>query len=146
VNLELKMSLKKIDTITLYTYEDENVDQGYHLRTFLANNNIEFQHLHYNTDANKKDILSPLNTWIDPNDEEVDLTDFPFIIFRKVIEEETVVIKTTESGKPVYTEDSEGRKIFEYETSFKDIELFKTIRSREQLEQSNIVELYNLDK
>jgi hypothetical protein len=140
------MSLKKIDTITLYTYEDENVDQGYHLRTFLANNNIEFQHLHYNRDANKKDILSPLNSWIDPNDEEVDLNDFPFIIFRKVIEEETVVIKTTESGKPVYTEDGEGRKIFEYETSFNDIELFTTIRSREQLEQSNIVELYNLDK
>ena len=65
------MSLKKIDTITLYTYEDENVDQGYHLRTFLANNNIEFQHLHYNTDANKKDILAPLNTWIDPNDDEI---------------------------------------------------------------------------
>lgn len=140
------MSLKKIDTITLYTYEDENVDQGYHLRTFLANNNVEFQHLHYNEEANKKDILDPLNTWIDPNDEENDLKEFPFIIFRRVSEQEEIVIKTTESGKPIYSEDDDGRKIFEYETSFKDIEDFVTIRSRKDLEKSNIVELYNLDK
>ena len=140
------MSLKKIDTITLYTYEDENVDQGYHLRTFLANNNIEFQHLHYNEEANKKDILDPLNTWIDPNDEESDLKEFPFIVFRRVSEQEEIVIKTTESGKPIYSEDDDGRKLFEYETSFKDIEDFVTIRSRKDLEKSNIVELYNLDK
>lgn len=146
MNLELKMSLKKIDTITLYTYEDENVDQGYHLRTFLANNNIEFQHLHYNTDANKKDILAPLNTWIDPNDDEPDLEEFPFIIFRKVTEKEDIVIKTTETGKPIYETDEDGRKLFEYETSFTDIEQFFTIRSRDELEQSNLVELYNLDK
>lgn len=140
------MSLKKIDTITLYTYEDENVDQGYHLRTFLANNNIEFSHLHYNGDADKKDILAPLNTWIDPNDQESDLKEFPFIIFRCVSEQEDVIIKTTESGKPIYSEDDDGRKIFEYETSFKDTEEFVTIRSRKDLEKSNIVELYNLDK
>lgn len=146
MNLELKMSLKKIDTITLYTYEDENVDQGYHLRTFLANNNIEFSHLHYNGDADKKDILAPLNTWIDPNDQENDLKTFPFIIFRCVSEQEEVIIKTTESGKPIYSEDDDGRKLFEYETSFKDTEKFVTIRSRKDLEKSNIVELYNLDK
>lgn len=140
------MSLKKIDTITLYTYEDENVDQGYHLRTFLANNNIEFQHLHYNLDANKEDILAPLNTWIDPNDDEADLKEFPFIIFRKVTEKEDIVIKTTETGKPIYETDEDGRKLFEYETSFTDIEEFFTIRSRDELEESNLVELYNLDK
>lgn len=140
------MSLKKIDTITLYTYEDENVDQGYHLRTFLANNNIEFQHLHYNLDANKEDILAPLNTWIDPNDDEPDLKEFPFIIFRKVTEKEDIVIKTTETGKPIYETDEDGRKLFEYETSFTDIEEFFTIRSRDELEESNLVELYNLDK
>ena len=146
MNLELKMSLKTIDTITLYTYEDENVDQGYHLRTFLANNNIEFQHLHYNLDANKEDILAPLNTWIDPNDDEPDLKEFPFIIFRKVTEKEDIVIKTTETGKPIYETDEDGRKLFEYETSFTDIEEFFTIRSRDELEESNLVELYNLDK
>ena len=146
MNLELKMSLKKIDQIALYTYENENQDQGYHLRTFLANNNIEFQHLHYNQEANKEDILAPLNTWIDPQDEEPDLKEFPFIIFRRVIEEEEIVIKTTETGKPIYQTDDDGRKIFEYETSFRDVEEFTTIRSRDELEDSNIVELYNLDK
>ena len=146
MNLELKMSLKKIDKITLYTYEDENVDQGYHLRTYLANNNVEFQHLHYNADANKEDVLNPLNTWIDPNDEEPDLKAFPFIIFRKVIEEEDVIIKTTESGKPIYKEDENGRKIFEYETSYRDIEVWTPIRSRDELEESNLLELYSLDK
>lgn len=140
------MSLKKIDSITLYTMEDENADVGYHLRTYMANNNVEFQHLHYNDPDQKEAVLAPLNTWIDPNDEEVDLDSFPFIIYRAVYEEEDIVIKTNESGKPVFEQDEDGRKIFEYETSFRDYERHFTIRTREELEQSDLVTLYNLDK
>ena len=44
-----KETFLRIQDVCLYTAQDDTITEGYHIKNYLANNNIEFQHLHYET-------------------------------------------------------------------------------------------------
>lgn len=138
------MSIISVSDITLYTFADDKGGDSYHLATWLANNSIEYTNMYYDDITQKQINLDALNTWIDPNDDEPDLTDGPFIIYKEVSEETIVDVVLDSSNKPVYTMDSNGVPQFQYSSTQVTKERFRTIRNMEQLEQSNLLEYYLL--
>ena len=128
-----------INDIVLYTAQDNTITEGYHIKNYLANNNIEFQHLHYADLNQTHQVISAINTWIDPLDEEPDLTEFPFLVVREDWEAEEVNVKFDENGRPDTKIDDNGNVVVLYEVQKQTIEKIYVARNVKQVDEKDLI-------
>ncbi len=57
------MALTKIDDVYLYTAMDHTAQACFEMKQYLQDNNVNFNHLHYNDDSQLPDVFAPLSTW-----------------------------------------------------------------------------------
>ena len=134
-----KETFLRIQDVCLYTAQDDTITEGYHIKNYLANNNIEFQHLHYADLNQTHQVISAINTWIDPLDDEPDLTEFPFLVVREDWEAEEVNVKFDENGRPDTEIDDNGNVIVLYETSKNVVERIFVARNVKEIEEKDLI-------
>jgi len=128
----------KVQDVVLYTADDDTITEGYHIKQYLANNNVEFSHLHYADLNQTHQVIEAINTWIDPLDEEPNLTEFPFLVVREDWEEDDIVVKMDEEGR-VVTSENDGVLKVEYELQPQPFEKIYVARSVQEVQDKNLV-------
>ena len=134
-----KETFVAVKDVVLYTAQDDTITEGYHIKNYLANNNIEFQHLHYADLNQTHQVISAINTWIDPLDEEPDLTEFPFLVVREDYEAEEINVKFDENGRPDTAIDENGNVTVLYETQTQIVEKIYVARNVKEVDKKDLI-------
>lgn len=87
------MSLSRIEEIFVYTYSPDDSLGTHELHAWFDHSGIPHVKLDYKGNANKKDVLDPLNTWWQPDENGITqppLLDFPFVVYTEVHSDKTI--------------------------------------------------------
>ena len=128
-----------VNDVVLYTADDDTITEGYHIKQHLANNNVEFSHLHYADLNQTHSVIEAINSWIDPLDEEPDLTEFPFLVVRENWTREEVHVKFLDDGKVSVTKDDDGHISVDYTLTDNPFEKIYVARSVDQLIEKDLI-------
>jgi len=135
-----------IQDVTLYTADDDTITEGYHIKQHLANNNVEFVHLHYADLNQTHQVISAINTWIDPDDTEPNLTEFPFLVVRENWEVDEVIVDMDSEGRPVTSENPDGSIKVHYTIESSPFDKVYIARTVQEVKDKDLVNKIRNDK
>jgi len=138
------MFIEKISDIQLFIFYDDKGRESYDIGTWLSNNHVEFSTITYHDKESSETNIQALNTWISNDPSEDNIEGGCVLFYKQLQEDKKIIIQTDEQGNPLYDEDHQGNIIIKYNVETIINNKQKTIRSAEQLENSNFLENYLL--
>jgi hypothetical protein len=86
------MTLARIEEVVVYTCSEENIVETHELNAWFDHSGIQHNKLNYPT-AQIEEVLRPLNTWWQPDENGVTqppIVGFPFVVYTEVHSDKTV--------------------------------------------------------
>lgn len=126
------------DVILVVGYNDTG--ESYHMKTWLANNNIDHTVLEYNTRESTEANIEILNQRLAMFSEE-DPIDVPsFVMYKTDQVKKQVTVLYDSENRPLFDEDSEGNITIRHTIENVTMDKYITARSAQQLEDSSLLE------